>query len=333
VKAVSLDLLVADGIIDVVLGQLKTGKEAEVWLVQRAEEVLAAKIYKERHHRQFRNNAAYKEGRQVRNSRTQRAMAKGSRFGQQASEDAWKSAEADALYKLHALGVRVPKPELFYEGILLMEVVIDATGHPAPRLIDAAVTKENARTLYEDLRRQTIAMLHGDLIHGDLSPFNVLLAWNGPTVIDFPQSIAAAHNNSAEGFFKRDLDNLRKFFAAIDPSLEQNRGDADEIWRAYVRRDLSLDFVPSGKPPPVQAQRAPRERIFEPRAKQNAPKQRPSGPGNHRPSGVASHRAGSSPSPQVSYRGEVSPPPAAANPTVAGTPQEKSKRRRRHRRR
>ena len=94
---VGLDRLLSEGIIDVVLGQLKTGKEAEVWLVQRGEEVLAAKLYKERHHRQFRNNAAYKEGRQVRNSRTRRAMGKGSRFGQQAAEDAWKSAEARGL--------------------------------------------------------------------------------------------------------------------------------------------------------------------------------------------------------------------------------------------
>ncbi|NOJ88455.1 hypothetical protein HNV26_22970, partial [Myxococcus xanthus] len=133
----SLETLLADGIIEAIIGQLKTGKEAEVWLVQHAGQIVAAKLYKERHERNFRNNAGYREGREVRNSRTRRAMEKGSRFGQNAAEDAWKSAESDSLYKLHAQGVRVPTPVLFYEGILLMEVVLDPEGHPAPRMVEA----------------------------------------------------------------------------------------------------------------------------------------------------------------------------------------------------
>ncbi|WP_305036015.1 RIO1 family regulatory kinase/ATPase, partial [Myxococcus sp. CA006] len=133
----SLETLLADGIIEAIIGQLKTGKEAEVWLVQHAGQVVAAKLYKERHERNFRNNVGYREGREVRNSRTRRAMEKGSRFGQNAAEDAWKSAESDSLYKLHAQGVRVPTPVMFYEGILLMEVVLDPEGHPAPRMVEA----------------------------------------------------------------------------------------------------------------------------------------------------------------------------------------------------
>jgi len=241
----SLDLLLADGVIEEVVSRLKSGKEADVYLVQHRGEIVAAKLYKERHARNFHNNSAYREGRTVRNSRTQRAMDKGSRFGQAAAEEAWKSTESDALYRLHAVGMRVPQPVLFYEGILLMEVVVDAEGHPAPRLIDAHVPLEVAAPFYADLRSQVVKMLTCDLIHGDLSPYNVLLAWNGPTIIDFPQVVGAAHNQQAAAFFERDLRTLHRFFAAVDPSLNAHASDAQKIWRAYERRELTPDFVPS----------------------------------------------------------------------------------------
>ena len=128
-----------------------------------------------------------------------------------------------------------------------MELVVDAAGHPAPRLVDARVAAGQAAALYADLRSQAIRMLGCDLIHGDLSPYNVLLGRNGPVVIDFPQVIGAAHNSQAERFFRRDLENLRRFFAALDPALQRASGDAGEIWRAYVRRELSGDFVPTGR--------------------------------------------------------------------------------------
>jgi RIO kinase 1 len=250
---VSLERLLEDGVIDEALGRLKSGKEADVWLVRHGDEVLCAKVYKDRQFRSFKNNTGYKEGRAVRNTRTQRAMDRGSRFGQAAAEEAWKSAESDALHALHAQGVRVPAPVLFYEGILLMKLALDAEGHPAPRLIDAKVTREQAGPLYSDLRAQAVKMLCCDLIHGDLSPYNVLLSADGPTLIDFPQVVSAAHNSTAEAFFKRDVENLRRFFAGFDPALESRAGDAAEIWRAYVRRELTPDFVPSGRPPPPEA--------------------------------------------------------------------------------
>jgi RIO kinase 1 len=241
--------LLADGIIDEVLGRLKSGKEADLWLVRHGGEIVAAKVYKPRLTRSFKNDAAYREGRQVRNTRTQRAMDRGTRFGQAAAEEAWKSKEADALYALHAAGVRVPEPVLFHEGVLLMEVVVDGTGSPAPRLVDAYVPREQAAALYADLRLQAVRMLTCDFIHGDLSPFNVLMGSQGPVVIDFPQVIGAAHNSQAERFFERDLENIRRHFAALDPSLHASSGDGREIWRAYARRELTPDFVPSGKRP------------------------------------------------------------------------------------
>ena len=218
--------LLADGVIDEICARLKSGKEADLWLVRHGAEIVAAKVYKAREARSFRNDAAYREGRKVRDTRTQRAMDRGSRFGQAASEEAWKTKEADALHALHAAGVRVPRPVMFYEGVLLMELVVDAEGHPAPRLVDAPVAREQAAALYVDLRGQAVRMLCSDLVHGDLSPYNVLLGRDGPVVIDFPQVVGAAHNSQAEAFFVRDVENLRRHLAGIDPALRAAGGDA-----------------------------------------------------------------------------------------------------------
>jgi len=240
--------LLADGVIDEVVSRLKGGKEADVWLVRAGGKTVAAKVYKARQTRSFKNDAAYKEGRKVRNTRTQRAMDRGSRFGQAAAEDAWKEKESDALFRLHAAGIRVPRPVLFHEGVLLMEVVVDAHGHPALRLVDAPLAREQAAGIYADIRKQAVGMLACGLIHGDLSPYNVLVGGHGPVVIDLPQVIDAAHNSQSETFFLRDLENIRRFCAALDPALG-GEGDGREIWRAYVRRELTADFVPTGRAP------------------------------------------------------------------------------------
>lgn len=242
-----LQQLIEEGVIEEVYNQLKTGKEAEVWLVSHRGEPVAAKIYKAREFRSFKNDAGYKEGREVRNTRTQRAMNKGSKFGRQSAEDAWKSAEADAMATLHAAGVRVPKPVMFYDGVLLMEVIGDAEGRVAPRLVEAAIPKEQAEALYVQLRQEIIKILSADLIHGDLSEFNILLGANGPVIIDFPQVVTAAKNSQSEKYFRRDLGNMLRFFSSIDPGVNKHAGDADEIWRAYVRRYLSATFVPNAR--------------------------------------------------------------------------------------
>jgi RIO kinase 1 len=244
----SLDLLLADGIIDDVLGRLKSGKEADVWLVQHEGAVAAAKIYKDRAVRSFKNNSGYTEGRKTRNTRTQRAMDRGSRFGKKAAEDAWKEAEANALFKLHAAGVRVPTPHLFYEGVLVMDLVIGPDGSPAPRLVEAHLGREQAAEIYADLRAQMVKMLCADVIHGDLSPYNVLLGVDGPVIIDLPQTIDAAVNNRASFYFQRDVDNIRNFLAGFDRSLQGRRGDAKAIWRTWEKRELTPDYVPPEAP-------------------------------------------------------------------------------------
>ena len=242
-----LQQLIEEGVIDEVFNQLKTGKEAEVWLVSHKGEPVAAKIYKAREFRSFKNDAGYKEGRAVRNTRTQRAMDKGSKFGRASAEEAWKSAEADVMFTLHSAGVRVPKPVLFYDGVLLMEVIGDAEGRVAPRLVEAAITREQAEPMYVLLRQEVIKILSHDFIHGDLSEFNILLGASGPVIIDFPQVVTAAKNSQSEKYFRRDLGNLLRFFSGIDPGVSKHESDADEIWREYVRRDLSAGFVPSGR--------------------------------------------------------------------------------------
>jgi RIO kinase 1 len=246
--------LLEEGIISEVLGRLQSGKEAEVFIVRYGEQVVAAKVYKDHSQRSFKNKSAYKEGRGVRSSRDQRAMGKRSSFGKDTEENAWKSAEVDAMYKLHAADVRIPTPVLYFEGVLLMDLVLDAEGVTARRLIDTTLSAEQANAAYHDMLVQLVRMLSCDLIHGDLSPYNVLWGVGGATIIDFPQIVSAAQNSNSERFFLRDAENILGYFRATDPRLNERRGDAAEIWRAYMRRELTADFMPTGKlrPPPPQ---------------------------------------------------------------------------------
>lgn len=257
-----LDLLLAEGIIDEICGRLKSGKEADISAVRRGDTILAAKVYKDRATRSFKNNADYKEGRKVRNTRTQRAIDSGGKFGRDSEEQAWKSAEADALYKLAGSGVRVPAPVMFYEGVLLMELISGADGQVAPRMIDVAIPPDDAMGIYADLLSQIISMLCCDLIHGDLSPYNILLAADGPTIIDFPQVVSAAHSTRAEFFFLRDFDNVLRFLVTFDPTLAVHRADGRAVWRAYTSRELTPQFVP---PPPPPPQRREERRFDRPR--------------------------------------------------------------------
>ena len=270
----SLEHLASEGIISEVIGRLKSGKEADVYVVRYGDELVAAKVYKDRAHRSFKNNSEYKEGRSVRSSRSQRAIDRGSKFGKEAAEDAWKAAEAATLYKLHAAGVRVPTPVMFLEGVLFMELVLGSDGEPAPRLIDVDLEPAQAKAAYLDMLSQLVRILSCDLIHGDLSPYNVLWSAHGPTIIDFPQIVSASQNSNSEKFFLRDAENILGHFVAIDPSLRARSGDAREIWRAYVRRELSPDFLPVGRPLPPE----PRPRLADPRPRSGDRGPRPGDP-------------------------------------------------------
>ncbi|KLN56526.1 PA4780 family RIO1-like protein kinase [Variovorax paradoxus] len=240
-----LQSLVDEGLIDTVVRQLMSGKEAMVYVVRCGEETRCAKVYKEADKRSFRQAVDYTENRRVRNSRETRAMAKGTRFGRQVTEAIWQSAEVDALYRLAAAGVRVPVPYNFLEGVLLMELVTDANGDAAPRLNDVAFTREEAVQHHASLLKEVVRMLCAGVVHGDLSEFNVLLAADGPVVIDLPQAVDAAGNNHAKRMLLRDVENLRNFFGQFAPELLGTHY-GDEIWHLYERGLLRVESVLTG---------------------------------------------------------------------------------------
>ena len=231
-----LQSLIEEGLIDTVVRQLMSGKEAMVFVVRSGDNTLCAKIYKEATHRSFRQAVDYTENRKVKNSRSARAMAKGSKFGRQEQEAAWQSAEVDALYRLAAAGVRVPQPYNFHDGVLLMELVTDTHGDAAPRLNDVAFTPAQALAHHTTLIEEVVRMLCAGVVHGDLSEFNILLAHadgvDFPVIIDLPQAVDAAGNNHAQRMLLRDVGNLRDFFGQFAPALLAT-DYGPEIWSLY----------------------------------------------------------------------------------------------------
>jgi RIO kinase 1 len=241
-----LQPLIEDGLIDGVVRQLMSGKEAMVFVVRCGTETRCAKVYKEANKRAFRQAVDYTENRKTKNTRAARAMAKGTRFGRQAQERAWQSAEVDALYRLAAAGVRVPTPYNFHEGVLLMELVTDALGEAAPRLNDVELTPEVARVFHRQLIGEVVRMLCAGVIHGDLSEFNILVDADGPVIIDLPQAVDAAGNNHAARMLERDVNNLRTYFGRFAPELLVTKY-GKEIWALFEAGKLHPDAELTGR--------------------------------------------------------------------------------------
>ncbi|MDP1550752.1 MAG: PA4780 family RIO1-like protein kinase [Nitrosomonas sp.] len=232
-----LEPLIEEGLIDSVICQLMSGKEAMIYLVSCGDAVRCAKVYKESNKRNFQQRANYTEGRKVKNSRRARAIEKGSRYGRIASEEAWQSTEIDMLCRLGIEGVRVPKFYSFFSGVLLMELITDSEGNVAPRLSDLILTPKQARTYHKTLIDQIVKMLCAGIVHGDLSQYNVLVSNQGPVIIDLPQAVNAADNHQARLMIKRDIDNLTAYFGRFAPELAQS-DYATEIWSFYQRGKL-----------------------------------------------------------------------------------------------
>ncbi|MDO8652268.1 MAG: PA4780 family RIO1-like protein kinase [Undibacterium sp.] len=238
--------LVEEGLVDDVIRQLMSGKEATVYVVRCGEEIRCAKVYKEANQRSFRQASSYQEGRKVKNSRQARAMEKGTRYGRKMQEEAWQNAEVDALYRLAAAGVRVPKPYICFEGVLLMDLVTDAAGNAAPRLNDVELTPEQALNYHAQLLHQVVLMLCAGVIHGDLSEFNILVDSDGPVIIDLPQAIDAASNTEAGPMLERDVANLATYFSQFAPQLAHTQY-GKEIWALYVAGLLIPETALTGK--------------------------------------------------------------------------------------
>lgn len=238
--------LVSDGIIDEVIRPLMSGKEADVFIVRCGSKLRCAKIYKDAIKRSFKKAAQYTEGRRMRNSRRQRAIEKGSKFGRQQQEDAWQNAEVDALYRLSRAGVRVPEPYGCFEGVLLMELITDEHGEVAPRLNEVTMSAVQAREDHAQVMQYIVRMLCAGLVHGDLSEFNVLVDENGPVIIDLPQAVDAAANNNARAMLERDVRNMSEYYGLYAPELCESRY-AQEIWSLYEKGELQPDSILTGQ--------------------------------------------------------------------------------------
>ncbi|WJF91834.1 PA4780 family RIO1-like protein kinase [Paraburkholderia bonniea] len=238
--------LLEEGLIDEVIGQLMSGKEATVYVVRSGDATRCAKVYKDAKQRSFRQATSYTEGRKVKNSRQARALQKGTRYGRQMQEELWQNAEVDALFRLANAGVRVPQPYICTDGVLLMELVLDEAGDVAPRLNDVALTEARALELHAMLLNQVVRMLCAGVIHGDLSEYNILLAADGPVIIDLPQAVDAAGNNEAAAMLKRDVDNLASYFGQFAPQLLSARY-GEEIWQRFEAGALHVETELTGQ--------------------------------------------------------------------------------------
>ncbi len=240
-----LQPLIDDGVIDEVIRSLKSGKEATVYLVRSGTTLRCAKVYRDMGQRSFQKRAQYQEGRKVRGSRQARAMSKSTRFGRKEQEAAWKNAEVDALYQLVAADVRVPRPYGYFNDTLIMELVTDVEGNPAPRLAEVDLTPEIAREYHRFLIRQIVRMLSIGLIHGDLSEFNVLVGPDGPVIIDLPQVVNAAGNNGAFAMLERDVNNICKTLGRFAPELLESEF-AREMWSLFEQGELKPESELTG---------------------------------------------------------------------------------------
>jgi len=205
--------------VDTELGVLKSGKEADVFLLRRGvpgterECLLAAKRYRDAAHRLFHRDAGYLEGRRVRESRVNRAAASRSAFGKAAIAGQWANAEFTALCRLHAAGVPVPYPVQILGTEVLMEFIGEPDGTGAPRLAEARPDAKELASLWDQLTGALCTLARHGLAHGDLSAYNLLVHRGRLVIIDLPQVVDVIANPNGRDFLARDARNVATWFA------------------------------------------------------------------------------------------------------------------------
>lgn len=227
-----------------VLYPVKAGKEATVWACRAhpdtGADFLAAKVYKHVRERSFRNDAVYQENRLVYNNRQRRAYENGSEFGLEFHFMLWVGQEWEHLNTLFEAGVYVPRPIKQVGGAILMEFY-GHQGGPCPPLQAAQVPRDRAADLWKLLKSNIEMMLQANLIHGDLSPYNVLVDLDEPSdplrIIDVPQAVDARVNNSARQLLERDVLTCFRFFERLGVR-DNARGFAHGLWNRWKRAEL-----------------------------------------------------------------------------------------------
>jgi RIO kinase 1 len=206
--------------VDTDLGMLKTGKEADVFLIERGvpddverRSLLAAKRYRSIEHRQFHRDAGYTEGRRVRRSRDNRAMQKKTAWGREVASGQWAYAEFSALTTLWSAGVPVPYPVMIDGTEILMEF-IDVDGDAAPRLAQVRPQRRVVEAYWEQLREAMSVMARHGWAHGDLSPYNMLAQGDRLVIIDLPQVLDIVSNPNGVDFLLRDCRNVCQWFVS-----------------------------------------------------------------------------------------------------------------------
>jgi len=214
--------------LDTELGVLKTGKEADVFLVERAvpddpsqQVVLAAKRYRSEEHRTFHRSSAYTEGRRTRSSRDARAMAKRTSHGRSVAAGQWAWAEWEALGRFWSAGVPVPYPVQIDGTEILMELVV-VDGHPAPRLAQARPPRALLAGYFDQLRDAMAALAALGVAHGDLSAYNLLAAGDRLVLIDLPQAVDIVANPAGMDFLMRDCHNVATWFTGKGYAVDEH---------------------------------------------------------------------------------------------------------------
>lgn len=240
------DEFFAEGLISDVLAQLKSGKEATVFVCRpgpapdvAGAELLAVKCYRDRLGRGFQNRAAYMHGRYIGDARAARAVANKSRFGHHAAESMWVTQEFEMLCRLHAAGADVPQPFAASEASILMEFVGDESG-PAPQLREFRPTTMEAHDLLGRMIWNIERFLASNVIHGDLSPYNALVRNARPVIIDLPQAVDSRTNANARELLFRDVDRVCRHFERFGATANAEKISSD-LWQRFLRAELRGD--------------------------------------------------------------------------------------------